>query len=426
MAQPMTAAEFNDLLVRLLSAGALLELGALAVCLGLAWALVRMMRGPRPVEGSIWFGDRLVDGVLFPVPALVLAAVAARLMNPLVPAAVFRLAIPILVSLLAIRVTVRVLRAAFPHSHFFRIVERSVSWLAWGCMVLWVTGLLPLVLDELDGVTWTIGATQISLRNLVEGTLSAVVVLVGALWVSAAIEARLLRGEEGGNLSLRKIAANATRALLLFVGLMLALSAAGIDLTALSVFGGAIGVGLGFGLQKLASNYVSGFVILAERSVRIGDTVRVDSFEGKVIDINTRYTVVRGNARESLVPNELFITQRVENLSRQGSTLQMSTVFLVPYGTDVERLRTRLLETVVAVERVAPSPAPVLHLSNFANDGLELTLWFSIVDPLVGPQGVRSQVNLAILATLDAQGIAIPSARREVHQIMRPANGEQG
>lgn len=425
MAQPMTAAEFNDLLARLLSAGALLELAVLAACLGLAWTLVRAMRGPQAVEGSIWFGDRLIDGVLFPALALVLAAVAARVTSHFLPVTVFMLAVPALVSLLAIRVTVRVLRAAFPQSHFFRVVERSVSWLAWGCMVLWVTGLLPRVLDELDSIAWTIGSTKMSLRNLVEGAISAVVVMVVALWVSAAIEARLLRDEAGGNLSLRKIAANATRALLLFVGLMLALSAAGIDLTALSVFGGAIGVGLGFGLQKLASNYVSGFVILAERSVRIGDTVRVDSFEGKVIDINTRYTVVRGNARESLVPNELFITQRVENLSRQGSTLQMSTVFLVPYGTDVERLRPRLLEAVAVVDRVAGIPAPVLHLSNFANDGLELTLWFSIVDPLTGPQGVRSQVNLAILATLDAQGIAIPSARREVHQITRQANGEQ-
>ena len=140
-------------------------------------------------------------------------------------------------------------------------------------------------------------------------------VLVIALWISAAIEKRLLRGS-GDDLSIRKMAANLVRALLLFVGLLLAMSAVGIDLTALSVLGGAVGVGIGFGLQKLAANYVSGFVILAERSMRIGDNVRVDNFEGRITDITTRYTVIRSaTGRESIVPNEMLITQRVENLS---------------------------------------------------------------------------------------------------------------
>jgi small-conductance mechanosensitive channel len=408
MAQPMTAAEFNELLARLFSTGSLIELGLLAACLGLAWVMVRAWRGPERLEGSVWFGDRLVDGVLFPALALVLAVVASRALAHFVPLTLFRIAVPALVSLLAIRLTVRVLHAAFPQSRFFRIVERSVSWAVWGCLVLWVTGLLPLVLAELDAITWSVGSTRMSLLKLIEGALSAVVVMIVALWVSAAIEARLLRDVAGSHMSLRKIAANGTRALLLFVGLMLALSAAGIDLTALSVFGGAIGVGLGFGLQKLASNYVSGFVILAERSVRIGDTVRVDTFEGKVVDINTRYTVVRGNAREALVPNELFITQRVETLSRPGATLSMSTVFVVPYGTDVAPVRERVLAAVRAVPRVSGEPA--LHLTNFVAGGLELTLSFSIDEPLVSPQGVRSEVNLAVLDTLNGMGIPMTPA----------------
>jgi small-conductance mechanosensitive channel len=130
---------------------------------------------------------------------------------------------------------------------------------------------------------------HLSVRNLLEGALTAVVVLVLALWVSAALEARLLAGADRQPV-VRKMAANALRALLLFIGLMFALSAAGIDLTALGVLGGALGVGIGFGLQKLAANYVSGFVILAERSMRIGDMVRVDNFEGRITDITTRYT----------------------------------------------------------------------------------------------------------------------------------------
>lgn len=417
MAQPMTAADFDDLLVKLTSVNALLELLVLALCLALAWLAVRLMRGRQAPEGSIWFGDRVIDGVLFPVMALGFVMLAARLMAAWVPPAVFKLAVPILISLLAIRVTVRVLRAAFPASSVIRVVERSVSWFAWICMVLWVTGLLPLVLEELDGIRWKIGATPVTLRNLIEGALSAVVVLVGALWISAAIEARLLKGA-GDNLSIRKIAANATRALLLFVGLMLALSAAGIDLTALSVFGGAIGVGLGFGLQKLASNYVSGFVILAERSVRIGDLVRVDNFEGRITDINTRYTVIRAaNGRESIVPNELFITQRVENASLADTSLQLTTVFQVAYGTDFLALRPKLLAAIGAIQRVMQDPAPSIHLTNFAADGLEVTVWFWVADPVNGQANLRSDVNLAILGVLEAEGVEIPFPQRVVRHV---------
>ena len=204
-----------------------------------------------------------------------------------------------------------------------RVVERSVSWVAWVAVVLWITGVLPLVLDELDSIRWKLGDSQVSVRNLIEGVLSAVVVLVIVLWISAAIESRLLKGTIA-NLSVRKMASNLMRALLLFVGLLFALSAAGIDLTALGVLGGAVGVGIGFGLQKLAANYVSGFVILAERSLRIGDMVKVDGFEGRVTDINTRATIIRAlNGRESIVPNEMLITQRVENLSLADTSVSL-------------------------------------------------------------------------------------------------------
>ena len=138
-------------------------------------------------------------------------------------------------------------------------------------------------------------------------------------------------------MSLRKAVSNAARALLMFVGLMFAMSAVGIDLTALSVLGGAIGVGIGFGLQKLAANYVSGFVILAERSMRIGDMVRVDNFEGTITEINARYTVVRSpTGRESIVPNEILITSRVENWSLADPRVYQSTAIAVGYNSDVD------------------------------------------------------------------------------------------
>ena len=283
-------------------------------------------------------------------------------------------------------------------------------------MVLWVTGLLPLVLQELDEIKWTVGSTTLSVRTLIEGTLTAGAVLLLSLWLSSAIETRLLRSATGGELSLRKAASNAARALLMFVGLIVALSAVGIDLTALSVLGGAIGVGVGLGLQKLAANYVSGFVILAERSMRIGDNVRVDGFEGRVTDIKARYTVIRSLAgRESIVPNELIITNRVENLSLADSRVWISTVVSVGYDSDVDVVMPLLAQATLESERVLRDPAPSVALSAFGADGLEFTVGFWIADPENGQLGLRSQINLSILRSLRAHGIEIPFPQRVLH-----------
>ncbi|MFZ5545222.1 MAG: mechanosensitive ion channel family protein [Pseudomonadota bacterium] len=410
--------DLASMLAALLTPQAGVEGLLLLACLGASFGLVRLLRGREPRPGSIWFGERIVDGVLFPVLALA-AAWGTRLALAAagVPIAVFKLAVPILASLLVIRLGVRVLQVAFPRSRLVRALERTLSWLVWIWLALWLTGLLPAVLGELEGVHWKVGGAQVSLRSLIEGTLSTGLVLVLVLWVSAAIEAQLLRGAVHANLSLRKMAANSVRALLLFIGLLVALSAAGIDLTALSVLGGAIGVGLGFGLQKLASNYVSGFVILAERSLRIGDMVKVDNFEGRITDIATRYTVIRAlNGRESIVPNELLITQRVENASLADSKVLLNTVVQVAYGTDLDTLIPRLEAEVRAVERVLSDPAPAVQLSQFAADGLELTVQFWIADPENGTGNVRSTVNLQLLRALTQLGVEIPYPQRVVHR----------
>ena len=415
------ALDLGQLIDALQRPSVLIEIALVAACLGLAWAIVRLVRGPVPQPGSVWFGEGVVGGVLFPVLALLLA-MAARwglqgLAQGVVPVAVFKVVVPVLLSLAVIRLFARVLHRAFPQSRFMRVVERSVSWLAWVGVVLWITGVLPLVLQELDDITWKLGSTQISVRNLIEGAVTAVLVMVLALWVSAALEKKLLGGASD-NLSIRKMAANLLRALLLLMGVMFALSAAGIDLTALGVLGGAVGVGIGLGLQKLAANYVSGFVILAEGSMRIGDMVKVDNFEGRITDISTRYTVIRAlNGLESIVPNEMMITQRVENSSLADPQVAMSTTVQVDYGTDLDALMPRLAAAVVAVPRVLADPPPSVLLAAFGADGLELSIPFWMADPENGQDNLRSAVNLAILRTLGEAGVGIPYPQRVVHQI---------
>ncbi len=413
--QSLNAEQLSDLLNSLTQASALTELAVLAGCLFVAWGLVRVLRGRELPEGSIWFGKRIVDGVFFPVLALALAYGAKLALAGAVKPAVFKVAIPILISLVVIRISVRVLGVTFPDARWVRVIERSISWLAWIAVALWVTGVLPLMMDAMDEVRWKIGAGHISLRNLVEGSLTAGVVLVLALWISAAIEKQLLRGT-GNTLSVRKMVANIVRTLLLFVGVLFAMSAAGIDLTALSVLGGAIGVGLGFGLQKIAANYISGFVVLAERSLRIGDMVKVDGFEGRITDIRTRYTVIRAlNGRESIVPNEMLITQRVENSSLADPKVLLQTQVQVAYGTDVHTLRGKLEAAVREVPRVLSDPGPAVQLAEFAADGMNLNVLFWILDPENGQGSVRSDVNLAVLALLNAEGVTIPFAQRVLH-----------
>jgi small-conductance mechanosensitive channel len=389
-------------------------IGALAGCQLAAYALCWLTGRRRPAN-SVWFGRALFDGVLFPLVALVLTYTALRLLNGVHAVPLLRIAVPVLAALAGIRLLARVFTLVFPSSAAARLVERLFSWIAWGAAVLWILGLLAPVMAEMERIQFAFGSSKITLLSMVQGLLSSGAVLVITLWISAALERKVLR-DAVTDLSLRKVAANAIRAVLLLLGLLFALSAVGVDITALSVLGGALGVGLGFGLQKLAANYVSGFVILFERSVRIGDTVRVDNFEGIVVDIKTRYTLIRSlSGRESVVPNEKLITERIENLSLADPKVALTTEVAVSYDADVDEVRRILLEAASGVPRVISDPAPGVRLARFGADGLEFALSFWIADPQSGQGNVISDVNVRILAGLRAANIDIPYPQRVLH-----------
>ncbi|MEY4695517.1 MAG: Mechanosensitive channel MscK precursor [Pseudomonadota bacterium] len=400
----------------LATADSLQVMGAFGVCIALAWVAVWLMRQAFAAHDlSVLLGRRLIDGVLFPTILLGLTFAAQTLLTADHPIALFDILLPVCISLALIRFGVKVLQVAFGDAPFVRVFERTISWLAWLAVVLWVTGILPLVLDELDQIRWKVGGSLLSVRTLIEGALTAGAVLIVTLWISAALESRLLKSATGSDLSLRKVISNTVRALLMFVGLLLALSSVGIDLTALSVLGGAVGVGIGFGLQKLAANYVSGFVILAERSMRIGDVVKVDQFEGRITDIKARYTVIRApSGRESIVPNEMLITQRVENLSLSDAKISQSTVVTVVHDAPVEQVMGLLMQACQSQARVLQEPAPLVALSAFGAEGLEFTVSYWFEDPASGQLGLKSDINLAILQALRDHGIAMPYPQRLV------------
>ncbi len=420
--------DLQDWFVALMQPRTLVELAVVLLCMVVAWGFCWALRRALAWDGqSILLGRRLIDGVLFPMLVLCFNYAAFVVFSRNYTVVLLKLAIPVFTSLVVIRLGVKVLQAAFREAPLIRALERTISWLVWMVMVLWISGLLPLVLEELDQIHWKVGASNLSVRTLLEGGVTAGAVLIVTLWASAAVEARLLRGATGADLSLRKAFSNAIRAVLGFVGVLIAVSMVGIDLSALSVIGGAVGVGIGFGLQKLAANYVSGFVILAERSMRIGDSVRVDGFEGRIMDIKARYTVIRSMAgREAIVPNELMITQRVENLSLADSKVWQSTVVSVAYESDIELVRTLLLKAAVDQPRVLKDPPPSVALSAFGADGLEFTVGYWIADPENGPMSLRSQINMAILEALRAHRIDIPYPQRVVHWSAPPPVPEAG
>jgi small-conductance mechanosensitive channel len=396
----------------------LVELAVLAFCAALAWGFLWLMRRSlaQVDSKSILFGKQLVDGVLFPLLLLCFAYVARAILLRTAEVHLLHIAVPVLLALVMIRMGVKVLQAAFKESPVVRFLERTISWVVWLALVLWISGLLPLVLQEMEQISWKVGDSAISLRAMLEGALTAGAVLLLALWIASAVESKLLRHASGGELSLRKAASNAVRAVLIFVGLLLSLSMVGLDLTALSVLGGAVGVGIGLGLQKLASNYVSGFVILTERSMRIGDFVRLDNFEGRITDIKTRYTVIRsGSGRESIVPNEMLVTNRVENLTFSDTLISQQTLLSVGYDSDVALVSRLLIEAALAQTRVMAEPAPVAALTAFGANGLEFTLNYWITDPENGQLNIRSDVNTTILTALRSHNIDIPFPQQVVH-----------
>jgi small-conductance mechanosensitive channel len=262
-----------------------------------------------------------------------------------------------------------------------------------------------------------LGSNKVSILAIAQAVIFVAITVLLALWASAALEERLMRVDTM-HLSLRAVLARMGKAILILVAVLLSLSAVGIDLTVLSVFGGALGVGIGLGLQKIVSNYVSGFVILIERSLSIGDMVAVDKYAGRVTQINTRYTVLRSaDGSEAVIPNEMLLSNAVQNLSLTDKSLRLATRVTVGYESDVDLTLMLLIEAASGVARVSKAQPPHAFLLNFGADGLEMELGFWIDDPENGRSNVLSEVNREVWRAFQRHAINIPYPQREIRLI---------
>jgi small-conductance mechanosensitive channel len=399
---------------------------ALGLSLLVGWALSRYWRKQEFASESTDHGALRVIGtgslkrISFPLLSLMLVLVVRKLFRywQLGPVSLFDLAVPLLLSMALVRAAIYLLRHAFPRGSWLATSERLIATSIWCCLALYLTGLASPLIEMLEQVSLNVGKQRLDLWTFLNGLVLVVATVLVALWLSGVIERRLL-GSATLDSNISAVLGRLVKAVLSVIALLLSLSMVGIDITALSVFSGALAVGLGLGLQKIASNYVSGFIILLDRSIRIGNLVGLDATtSGIVTQITARYTVLRTlSGTEVIIPNEYLVSNIVRNESFTDSRLRVVVPVQVAYGTDLEQAMRLMVEAAQAQPRVLADPAPQALLALFADSGINLELGFWIGDPQEGTGGIRSAINLAIWRGFREQGIEIPFPQREVRLI---------
>ena len=387
-----------------------IELLLVLACFIVAWIIDRHIRRRREaVHAPILLASSMVRFSM-PLVALVLLLVGRTIWRQYAPSLFFEVGVILAVALAVIRMIVYVLRRIFSNADWLRTGELTIGFVIWALVALHVLGITPEIAHDLDNVRVPIGRDGVSVLEIIQAALGVIVTLTVTLWLSGLLESRLMKSTHLG-LSQRALIAKFVRAVLLVIGVLVGFQMSGFDLTLLSVFGGALGVGIGLGLQRLASNFIAGFVILLDRSVRLGDLVTVDKRYGVVTEVSSRYVVVKGlDQVEALIPNDTLITTTVLNHSLSNRESQVTVQVQVAYGTDVERALEVLVEIGAAHPRGLKDPgrtagASVLALGP-AGINLEMSLW--IRDAETGVGGLRSDLFRTILKRFADEGIRIP------------------
>ena len=392
------------------------ELALVLVAFAAGWAVDRQLAARRAAADARV--QRITEGVTriaLPLVALTLLFVARIVWRRYQPSLFLDLGVVLAIALAGIRIMVYTLRRLAPNVTWLKPWERTISFGVWTMVALYLLGIGPEIIAELDSYRLPLGKGEVTLLTILKGAGAVVATLAVTLWLSGMVEQRLMRTEL--DMSHRALAGKLVRALLLVTGVLVALQTIGLDLTILSVFGGALGVGIGLGLQKLASNYIAGFVILLDRSVRLGDLITVADRHGVVTNVTSRYSVVRSlDGVEAIVPNETLVTTIVLNHSFSARDVRVAIGIQVAYGTDLDRALDVLAEVARKHPRVdlEATRAPAAFVVRFADSGIDLELGFWIRDPEAGHLGVRSDLNRAVWKAFQAEGIAVPFPQREV------------
>lgn len=396
------------------------QVAVILVAFGLAWLASRqLLKRMQPDSVETWHANEW-PRFLVPLFAQLLVIAVRPLLAEWHTVHLLNLAQPLLLSMFLIQLAFFFLRSIFRPGPGLRSIERVVSWLVWGAVALHITGHLGQFVEAMDAVGFSLGSQRISIYSAFMAIMAVAVTVIAALSIGRLIEDRLIR-KSSFRPNIKVVMSKAIKTLLLVVAVLIALPMAGIDITVLSVFGGALGVGLGFGLQKVTSNYVSGFVLLLDNSIRIGDMVTVDGRFGEVREIATRFTVIRSrDGTEYILPNETLITSPVINHTLATNENRVGIPVQVAYGTDLNKAREIMLNAAAEHPRVMQDKESRVMLIGFGESGIDLELRVWITDPEEGLTRLRSDINWAIWEAFQREGIEIPYPQRVVHLAQAP------
>jgi small-conductance mechanosensitive channel len=321
----------------------------------------------------------------------------------------------LLLALATVRLIVYALRVGIAPGPTLKAWEKIISTTIWVLVALYILDWLPSVEAFLEQIAITVGESRFSLLMAVKLVVLCALYVLLALWLSGIIEQRL-KNARTISVSLRVGIAKVVKVALLTVAFLLAMSEAGLNLATLTVFGGALGVGIGFGLQKIVSNFISGFILLGDRSIRPGDVISIGNTYGWVRELRARYIVVRNrDGVETLIPNENLVTTDVINWSYSDRHVRVKIPVQISYADDPEQAMAIMEAAATANSRVLKNPEPAVRLLKFADSGIELELRVWLLDPQEGVGNVRSDINLAIWRGFKEAGITIPYPQRDVH-----------
>tara|TARA_B100000035_G_C21036116_1_gene571068 strand:- start:4495 stop:5748 length:1254 start_codon:yes stop_codon:yes gene_type:complete len=359
----------------------------------------------------------LKDGlarILFPLCSIILIGIAQTITSLFFTQGVLLLGQKLLIALLIIRTSVYLVRYLTNQNSIIRSLENVISIIIWILFLLQISGILPQIIDALDNITFKIGAQKLSLLVMIQAVFAIFIAILVAMTISKFIENKLLKTAQLDP-NARVMLGKVFRIFLYFVAVVVSLSSIGINLTFLSVLGGAFGVGLAFGLQKIASNYVCGFIILMDKSIHIGDILLVGEHYGVVTLIRSRYTVLRKlDGIEVIIPNETLISENIINHSFSDRKARISIEVQISYKSSVDKAFEIMLNAAKSEKRVLKDPEPATYLREFGDNGIDLLLSFYIVDPEEGSWGLKSDINRKIWKKFQEEGIEIPYPYRTV------------
>ncbi|MEY2921385.1 MAG: hypothetical protein RL261_2690 [Pseudomonadota bacterium] len=424
----------GDALATLQQPDNLLQLVVIAGAVALGWwaaihARSRITVSPDPENLS----DRLRELLFIGAPptlTLVILAAADGLMHAFGQQAdMVDAAVQLTGLLLLIRVAIYVLRVSLGTRARLKGWGAAITGVIWIFLSLHLLGWGDEVIRVLDGIGMQAGKTRISVWSVMKLLVTVSVFVLLALWVSRWLERRVLKLDALAP-TMRIGIAKFMQAFLVGISVLVGLNAAGLDLTTLNVLTGAIGIGLGFGLQSIAANFVSGFVLLMDRSIKPGDVISFTGTMGTttegfgwVEELRGRYVVVRDrDGVETLVPNQHLITNPVINWSYTDPRVRLKLPVRVSYRDDPEIAMKLLLQATDGHPRILHEPKPVARLMGFGDSGIELELRFWIPDPQEGVNNVRSDVNRRIWKLFKEGGVTIPVTQREIRVEMAPSS----